>query len=96
LLLLDLWARGRVARSKLPVIAQATPEDWSFLAPVVLPVLLDVRPRVIESRKLLRASKEQRLPTALWNAVLEIVFAMAMSAFTAKVVSRSKAIILFP
>jgi hypothetical protein len=50
-LLLDLWIRGRVARSKLSTIAGLPPEDWTDIAPEVVPVLLNVRPHILESRR---------------------------------------------
>jgi hypothetical protein len=73
-LLLDLWAHGRIARSKLLTIAQTTAADWTLMAPVVIPVLMQARPRVIAVRRLLAGCVGQRLHTELWNVVREIVF----------------------
>jgi hypothetical protein len=76
LLLLETWVHGLMAGhdAALAAIAGLTPQKWDELKPAVLPLLMDVRPRILESVGRLRASDGQRLPAAEWEIVRSIVF----------------------
>jgi hypothetical protein len=74
LLLLETWVRGFVANARLPTVARLTKSEWAAIKPVVLPLLANVRPRIAQSLKQLRAFDGQRLPAGDWDIVRSIIF----------------------
>jgi|SRR5579872_2206610 len=74
LLLLETWIYGFVANAPLAAVAQVTQSEWRCIKPVVLPLLVSVRPRIAESLERLRAYDGRRLPSTDWEVVRSIVF----------------------
>ncbi len=74
LLLLETWVRGFVATARLATVARVTESEWQCVGPVILPLLVNVRPRIAESLERLRAYDGQRLPSADWDVVRSILF----------------------
>ena len=74
LLLLETWLCGSVPRKRLAAVARLPPEEWRTVQLSVLPLLLDVRPRILQSLKRLRMFDGQRLPSGDWDVVRAIIF----------------------
>ncbi len=74
LLLLETWVRGFVANARMPTVARVDKGEWKAIAPVVLPLLATVRPRIAQSLEQLRRFDGQRLPPADWDVIRSIIF----------------------
>jgi len=75
-LLLESWCRGLAMDDdkKLAASAGLTPRAWRTVKPAILELLVDMRPRIDECVRHLRAYDGQRLPSAAWQIVRSIAF----------------------
>ena len=75
-LLMESWCRDLAMDDDLDLAASAglTLRAWSRVKPAILDLLVDMRPRIAECVRHLRACDGQRLPSAAWQVVRSIAF----------------------